>query len=57
MSIDGPNSTGLIGAEMLNPHHCGRFRFVSDRRDFLRSSALGFGASVLGTLIAKDSFA
>lgn len=54
MSISGLLRTPRKHRETPNPHHCGRFHFVSDRRDFLRSSAFGFGASVLGSLIAQD---
>lgn len=43
--------------DMKSPFHCGRFQPVADRRDFLRKSAFGFGASVLGALIAEDSAA
>ena len=41
----------------LNANHCQRFLPVLDRRDYLRRSAFGFGASVLGSLIAGESAA
>jgi uncharacterized protein (DUF1501 family) len=43
--------------ESLNKTHCQRFLPVMDRRDYLRTSAFGFGASVLGSLIAEDAAA
>ena len=57
MSIDGPHATRLLANETLSPYHCLRFQPVGDRRDFLRTAAFGFGASVLGTLMARDAVA
>ena len=34
--------------------HCHRYAMAFDRRDFLRQAAFGFGASALGSLIARD---
>lgn len=34
--------------------HCQRFTAVADRREFLKRSALGVGASVFGSLLARD---
>ncbi len=55
MSINSPHTTRMLTNETLNPHHCHRFQPIADRRDFLWTTAFGFGASVLGTLMAKDS--
>ena len=57
MSIDGPHATRLLANETWSPYHCLRFQPVGDRRDFLRTAAFGFGASVLGTLMARDAVA
>ena len=57
MSIKSPPAKLRTREDARSPHHCGRFLPVADRRDFLRTSALGFGASVLGTLLAQDSAA
>lgn len=50
-----PNA--VDGAASANPYHCLRFTPVFDRRQFLRCSAFGFGASVLGSLMAQDAAA
>ncbi len=57
MSIKCPGAKRLTAAETLSAHHCQRFLPVADRRDFLRTSGLGFGASVFGMLIAGDAAA
>ena len=43
--------------DSLNKTHCQRFLPILNRRDYLRTSAFGFGASVLGSLIAQDAAA
>lgn len=35
--------------------HCGRYATIGDRRDFLRRSAFGFGASAMGWMIARET--
>ena len=41
----------------MNSTHCHRFAAAFSRRDFLRRSAFGFGASALGALMARDASA
>ncbi|HQU44866.1 MAG TPA: DUF1501 domain-containing protein, partial [Pirellulales bacterium] len=42
---------------LLNASHCHRHAWAFSRRDFLRQSAFGFGASALGFLSARDAVA
>ena len=50
-----------MGAEerntTLNSTHCHRFAAAFNRRDLLRRSAFGFGASALGSLMAREASA
>lgn len=57
MSINGSVALPWTLNSAVNPNHCGRFKRVADRREFLRKSAFGFGASVLGALLAQDACA
>ena len=41
----------------MNSTHCHRFAAAFSRRDFLRRSAFGFGASALGALMAREASA
>ena len=41
----------------MNATHCHRFAAAFSRRDFLRQSAFGFGATALGSLLARDAVA
>ncbi len=55
MSTEYPQTSKWTWSENRNRYHCGRFHTVCDRRDFLRRSAFGFGASVLGSLMAQNA--
>ncbi len=56
----GEVSTGIAGVRQVadgsqETTHCHRHAAVSDRRDFLRQSAFGFGASTLGFLMSREA--
>ena len=55
MSIKAQHFAKAPAARTITSTHCQRYLPVQSRRDFLRHSALGFGASILGLLMAQDA--
>jgi len=55
MSIKAQQFTNAFAPHIMPSTHCQRYLPVQGRRDFLRHSAMGFGASILGLLMAQDA--
>jgi hypothetical protein len=55
MSTRTRHSPDTSATHSTTSTHCQRYLPVQRRRDFLRNSAMGFGASIAGLLIAKDA--
>jgi uncharacterized protein (DUF1501 family) len=55
MSTRTRHSPDTSATHSTTSTHCQRYLPVQGRRDFLRNSAMGFGASIAGLLIAQDA--